>query len=421
MSKIFEYDPFPRKVTGAFLLLQVAGMVIVVIFSFIDLFFLALAISFLTFCLFIALLFWLHSRYQKIPVVREKMNLERMAHRFQKHIQAEERVIQGAITERARLFHAEKEEIYKALKTLQQNYIEDGLAKASIQEADIPGVGPKLKERLAQAGLVNAAQVTDKVANISGFGEAKHQSLINWRNSILVELENTKPDGLSEEQLERIQVKHHALHNTNNATERRARGSKQILEHELISFKPRLQELAPLTFLNYFSHSLASHGIVAVLIAVVLIMTQVVSTVSAAASTAASMIASIPTATATHSPTGTMTQTLTATITSTSTNTYTLTITSTPTVTLTPTITSTPSATPTLRATFTLRPNKTATIAPLSGGGGGSICDPAYPTVCIPPPPPDLDCGDIPYRRFQVLSPDPHNFDRDADGIGCES
>jgi micrococcal nuclease len=21
-------------------------------------------------------------------------------------------------------------------------------------------------------------------------------------------------------------------------------------------------------------------------------------------------------------------------------------------------------------------------------------CDPAYPTVCIPPPPPDLDCGD---------------------------
>lgn len=49
-------------------------------------------------------------------------------------------------------------------------------------------------------------------------------------------------------------------------------------------------------------------------------------------------------------------------------------------------------------------------------------CDPSYPTVCIPPPPPDLDCGDIPYRRFQVLPPDPHNFDgSDNDGIGCES
>jgi hypothetical protein len=47
-------------------------------------------------------------------------------------------------------------------------------------------------------------------------------------------------------------------------------------------------------------------------------------------------------------------------------------------------------------------------------------CDPAYPTVCIPPPPPDLDCADIPYRRFRVLPPDPHHFDGDGDGIGCE-
>jgi hypothetical protein len=48
-------------------------------------------------------------------------------------------------------------------------------------------------------------------------------------------------------------------------------------------------------------------------------------------------------------------------------------------------------------------------------------CDPSYPTVCIPPPPPDLDCGDIPYRDFQVVGSDPHRFDRDRDGIGCES
>ncbi len=48
-------------------------------------------------------------------------------------------------------------------------------------------------------------------------------------------------------------------------------------------------------------------------------------------------------------------------------------------------------------------------------------CDPAYPTVCIPSPPPDLDCGDIPYTNFEVLPPDPHNFDGDGDGIGCET
>lgn len=52
---------------------------------------------------------------------------------------------------------------------------------------------------------------------------------------------------------------------------------------------------------------------------------------------------------------------------------------------------------------------------------GSGACDPSYPTVCIPPPPPDLDCADVPYRRFQVLPPDPHHFDSDGNGVGCES
>jgi micrococcal nuclease len=55
------------------------------------------------------------------------------------------------------------------------------------------------------------------------------------------------------------------------------------------------------------------------------------------------------------------------------------------------------------------------------GIGGVPGCDPSYPDVCIAPSPPDLDCGDIPFRRFTVLPPDPHRFDGDFDGIGCES
>jgi endonuclease YncB( thermonuclease family) len=47
-------------------------------------------------------------------------------------------------------------------------------------------------------------------------------------------------------------------------------------------------------------------------------------------------------------------------------------------------------------------------------------CDPSYPDVCIPPPPPDLDCKDIPYRNFRVVGADPHRFDGNNDGIGCE-
>jgi micrococcal nuclease len=52
-------------------------------------------------------------------------------------------------------------------------------------------------------------------------------------------------------------------------------------------------------------------------------------------------------------------------------------------------------------------------------------CAPSYPDVCIPPPPPDLDCSQIPYRNFRVIytvpQPDPHRFDGDHDGIGCET
>lgn len=58
---------------------------------------------------------------------------------------------------------------------------------------------------------------------------------------------------------------------------------------------------------------------------------------------------------------------------------------------------------------------------PATGPAGSAGCDPAYPDVCIPPPPPDLDCADVPYRRFTVRPPDPHSFDGDHDGIGCET
>ena len=48
-------------------------------------------------------------------------------------------------------------------------------------------------------------------------------------------------------------------------------------------------------------------------------------------------------------------------------------------------------------------------------------CDPSYPNVCIPPYPPDLDCGEVGLINFAVVPPDPHGFDGDADGIGCEN
>ena len=50
----------------------------------------------------------------------------------------------------------------------------------------------------------------------------------------------------------------------------------------------------------------------------------------------------------------------------------------------------------------------------------GTKCSPYYPTLCIPPFPPDLDCRDVQGVNFKVVSPDPHSLDRNRNGIGCE-
>jgi PASTA domain len=48
-------------------------------------------------------------------------------------------------------------------------------------------------------------------------------------------------------------------------------------------------------------------------------------------------------------------------------------------------------------------------------------CDASYPDTCIAPPPPDLDCVNVPFGQFRVVPPDSHGFDADHDGIGCEA
>lgn len=55
------------------------------------------------------------------------------------------------------------------------------------------------------------------------------------------------------------------------------------------------------------------------------------------------------------------------------------------------------------------------------GASSDENCDPSYPDVCIAPPPPNLNCDDVPYNDIKVEGDDPHGFDREGDGIGCES
>jgi hypothetical protein len=47
-------------------------------------------------------------------------------------------------------------------------------------------------------------------------------------------------------------------------------------------------------------------------------------------------------------------------------------------------------------------------------------CDASYPDLCIPPGAPDLDCPEVGSTNYRVLPPDPHRFDDNSDGVGCE-
>lgn len=60
---------------------------------------------------------------------------------------------------------------------------------------------------------------------------------------------------------------------------------------------------------------------------------------------------------------------------------------------------------------------KPATL--VGGRSGGGSCAAGY-DPCIPPYPPDLDCGDLD-GPIAVTGPDPHGLDADGDGWACES
>lgn len=47
-------------------------------------------------------------------------------------------------------------------------------------------------------------------------------------------------------------------------------------------------------------------------------------------------------------------------------------------------------------------------------------CHRSYPTVCIRGGA-DLDCDQVRFDNFKVVGSDPHGFDGDNDGIGCET
>jgi hypothetical protein len=95
--------------------------------------------------------------------------------------------------------------------------------------------------------------------------------------------------------------------------------------------------------------------------------------------------------------------------------------TATTTVTATATETAEPAPAPTVTETKKVTVHVTETVH--AGGGTATHSNSGSDTHGLPagpPPGPDVDCSDLPGPVW-VGSSDPHDLDRDGDGIGCDS
>jgi len=102
----------------------------------------------------------------------------------------------------------ENQEIERSLQKIHKEYFEYGLRAAKIESGNIPGVGPKLREKLIYNKITSAADIGTHIQNLEGFGDAKVQALMRWKQYILAQLESTKPQQIPDTQLSEILQKY---------------------------------------------------------------------------------------------------------------------------------------------------------------------------------------------------------------------
>lgn len=261
MSKISSSEQAPaRKVVRALAVFAGAALFLLLGWRMGSLLSLIPIFLFLTPLLLASGFAWLYVRYRESPLMREKRLIESYLRRFQKHALLEEQLIQATMQERNRLLEAERAEIERALDGLQRFHVSEGLETAAIWRAVIPGVDQVLKRRLLELGVVSAAQITEGNSKLSEIGAAERRALLDWRQSVLDDLDLTKPDRLRENQLQGIQTTYQALQEKNGVIENRARLSIELLERELAIFRGRLGQLERFTFGKFLRGFLFSPG-----------------------------------------------------------------------------------------------------------------------------------------------------------------
>ena len=254
----FEPDPYSRKATRYFLWLQFGAIIALPGLLALQLHSLVLGGLFLTVVTSSTFVLWLRWRYQVIPLVMEKRELQQQVIRLQEKIKMVETSLTEAKQRREHLLRKEQLGLEATLLNQQIYHIQKGLSSYLIKDESISGVGLELKELLAGAGIMTGLDVSDEtISQIQGFDAAKREVLMNWRSLLHAQLDATKPGKLPDYQLEYIQKKFNRLHARNDEKEQAITNIQQQLTGELDFIQQRLDQLTTITFWSYLSHTLS--------------------------------------------------------------------------------------------------------------------------------------------------------------------
>ena len=147
---MFGYDDqIVQKSLQYLLIIQLVELIPLGALAFLGNATLALLLLVLTIVIGLGVLGFSYSRYGAHPLVVEKRSLIQRKTTLESGIRAQQQILSAAEQKRSSLVQAEQAEATAALQAMQHEYIEEGLRNVSVADADIPGVGPKLKERLA--------------------------------------------------------------------------------------------------------------------------------------------------------------------------------------------------------------------------------------------------------------------------------
>ncbi len=451
-KKAFEADHASRNVTRFLLVLQMTGLLLVVCLRLLDLQWPALVVSSLTLILFLASLLWLYSRYRSTRLIQEKIKLERLYAKFEKNLQREEDVIRAAILERERLVLAEREELALATSTLheerigqkyqklqEQNGASESLARASreLLTRELNSFAPRLKQLapfnfslyLSRAlssdtlagGLLTVLLLGMQiVSSVSAAGTMRTVALVssplpptltdNPTLAFTPTASKTVPSSDTAQPAHTITILPPGLANCIpqdtssesglvigvvdgdtidviiNGQAQRVRyigvntpEQGQPFYEEALAFNQNLVLNKTVTLLKDTSEVDTYERLLRYVVVEEIFVNQALVDMGYAEASA-------------YAPDTACVSVLE----------------------------SAQRQAQTAKVGLWLA-TPVDFLAPVTGGEtAAAACDPSYPGVCIPPAPPDLDCGDVDFERFQVVQPDPHGFDRDRDGVGCE-